>query len=578
MNKKKIGICVAAVLLAAAIGGGIFLIPWQSREPVPVYSAGMLTYTASNTGSGESYGVVAADRVQSVYVSDTQNVTRIYVYQGQQVKKGDLLYTFDTTLSKLTLERKDLSIQQMEMNLKNAQAELKQLNAMKPMVVTTTPGTNTNTQFDKSPSSKGKLNTIYGGLGTSGNPYRFWISQDMPLHEELIWEIIDHSNSNVVYVVFQLTKSDKTNTEYDAQYGVRFEVLELEEEPPATDPTDPSGGETPPESSEPTDPTEGTEEGSGGSSGEFIPRNSREREAGEETVQSARTEAQPESRSQQPVAAAARQTRRVYVMTFFDPEKDVKEESTQIDWNSGYTQAELVTMRKQKSEEIDQLKFNIKMGKAELAIMKKEASDGNVYAEFDGVVVSVLEPGNARKLNQPMLKLTGGGGYYVEGSVSEMALDTIAPGLTVSVNCWENGTIYTGTVTEVGIYPSEGEQFSGAANVTYYPFKVFVDENADLQEGAFVSLTYQTGGSDDQVMYLENAFIRYEGKESYVYVRNGEGLLEKRVIRTGISTDGYATPVYSGLSEEDFLAFPYGRSVREGAGTVEAGIETLYGG
>lgn len=562
MNKKKIWIPIAAVVLIAAIGAGALLIPWQSGEAVAVYPVRMLSYTSSDSGSGESYGVVTADKVQSIYVSDTQNVTRIYVYQGQQVRKGDLLYTFDTTLSELTLERKDLAIQQMEINLKNAQAELKQLNAMKPMVVTTTPGTTTNTQFDKSPSDKSRLNTIYGGLGTSGNPYRFWISQDMPLYEDLIWEIIDHSGSNVVYVVFQLTKNDKTNTAYDAQYGVRFEVVELQEEEPE-DPTDGS------ESTEATDPTEETEEGSGGGSGEFITGNSIQTDPAQD--------AEPEEQAQ-PTAVASARTRRVYVMTFFDPEKDVKEESTQIDWNSGYTQAELVTMREQKSEEIDELKFNIKMSKAELEIMKKETSDGNVYAEFDGVVVSVLEPDNARKLNQPMLKITGGGGYYVEGSVSELALDTIAPGLTVSVNCWESGTIYTGTVTEVGMYPSEEDSITGAANVTYYPFKVFVDENADLQEGAFVSLTYQTGGSGGQVLYLENAFIRTEGKESYVYVRNGEGLLEKRVIQTGTCTDGYATPVYSGLTEDDCVAFPYGRSIREGAETVESGIETLYGG
>ena len=568
MNKNKLWIPIAALVLAAVIVCGVFVFPMKNTEPVPVYPVNMLSYMSSDSSSGESYGVVTADKVQSIYVSDTQNVTRIHVYQGQQVRKGDLLYTFDTTLSELSLERKDLAIQQLEMNLKNAQAELKQLNAMKPMVVTTTPGTTPPAQFNKSPTDRSRLDSIYGGAGTSGNPYRFWISQNTPLYEDLIWGILDYSGSNVVYVVFQLTKNDKTNTEYDAQYGVRFEVVEIEEEPDTpSDPSEPTDNTEP--GSDPTDPTEETEEGSGGSSGQFIPRQA---EPTDPAPQAEQTEQTGQT------AVASRQTRRVYVMTFFDPEKDVKEESTQIDWNSGYTQAELVSMRKQKSTEIEELKFNIKVSKAELEIMKKETSDGNVYADFDGVVVSVLEPDNARKLGQPMLKITGGGGYYVEGSVSEMELDTIAPGLTVSVNCWENGTIYTGTVSEVGVYPADSEGYMGSSNVTYYPFKVFVNESADLQEGAFVSLTYQTGGTGGQVMYLENAFIRTEGKESYVYVRNAGGLLEKRYIQTGICTDGYATPVYAGLSGDEFVAFPYGRDVREGAETVESGIETLYGG
>ena len=578
MNNKKLWIGIAAVLLVIAIVAGALIIPRASSGPVAVYPVSMLSYTSSGSGSGESYGVVTADKVQTIYVSDTQTVTRLYVYQGQKVKKGDLLYTYDTTLSDLTLERKDLAIQQMEINLKTAKEELTKLKAMKPMVVTTsTPSTTTKTEYDKSPSSKDYLDTIYGGSGTASDPYRFWISQDTPLYEELIWDII--GNSSRVYVIFQLTKNDRTNTAFDEEYGVRFEAVELPEE---TEPTDPSESTTPsdPSGTEPTapsetEPTETTapdaDSGSAGSSNEA-------ESSGSEQQPAAQSEEQEPTEERQ-TAVASYQKNRVYAMTFFDPEEDVEEPSTQINWNSGYTQAELTAMKEEKSAEITELTFNIKMSKAELEIMKKEASDGNVYADFDGVVVSVLEPDNARELNQPMMKITGGGGYYVEGAISELELGTVQVGMSVSVNCWETGTIYTGTVTQIGSYPSEDAAgyASSASNVTYYPYKVFIDENADLQEGAFVSLTYELAEGEEQVLYLENAFIRTEGKDSYVYVRNAEGLLEKRYIQVGTCVDGYATPVYSGLTGEDYIAFPYGSDIREGAETAESGLDTLYG-
>lgn len=570
---KKIWIPIVAAVLVIAIALGIFLIPRANGEPVAVYSVGMLSYHSSGSASGESYGVVTADKVQSIYVSDTQTVTRIHVYQGQKVSKGDLLYTYDTTLSDLTLERKDLAIQQMEINLKTAKEELTKLKAMKPMVVTTTtPSTSTKTEYDKSPSSKDYLDSIYGGMGTAANPYRFWISQDTALYEDLIWDII--GDQSQVYVVFQLTKNDRTNTTFSEEYGVKFEVIEVEETEPdeSTDPSEPS---------ETTSPTEPTEDGSGETTapttgtGEADPT-----EEAQPASQGQEAEAQSETAPTEQTAVAAYRTsrNRVYAMTFFDPDEDVEEATTQINWNSGYTSTELASMREEKAAEITTLEFNIKMSKAELAIMKKEASDGNVYAEFDGVVVSVLEPSNAKELNQPMLKITGGGGYYVEGAVSELELDSVQVGLTVSVNCWETGTIYTGTVTQIGNYPSEeSESYSyGTSNVTYYPYKVFVDENADLQEGAFVNLTYETGGDEETVMYLENAFIRTEGKDSYVYVRNEAGLLEKRYIQVGACVDGYATPVYSGLTEGDYIAFPYDKNIREGAETVETAISALY--
>ena len=37
------------------------------------------------------------------------------------------------------------------------------------------------------------------------------------------------------------------------------------------------------------------------------------------------------------------------------------------------------------------------------------------------------------------------------------------------------------------------------------------------------------------------------------------------------------TPVYGGITEEDFLAFPYGSHITEGAPTYEGTDQDLYG-
>lgn len=561
-NKKTIWIALTALVLAAAVGAGAFLTAQRNAQPMPVFPVSMLSYVSDGTVAGESSGVVTADRVQSVYVSETQTVTRLHVYEGQKVKKGDLLYTYDTTLSDLTLERKDLAIQQMEVNLKTAKSELTKLKAMKPMVVTTTNPKPSTGKYDKSPSDRMYLDSVYAGSGTASDPYRFWLSQSNAVHEELIWELLD--GRTIVYVVFQSTKNDKINTEFDEEFGLKLERLVVEV---PTEPTEPSEPTEPGEETEPTDPSEPEQSTDPTEPGDD------EDPAGQPDI--VRMDGTGDAETA-PTVNAQRKTEYTYAMNFFDPKEDVKEPSTQINWNSGYTQAELTTMREEKSAQIAELEFNIKMSKAELAIMKKEASDGNVYAEFDGTVVSVLEPDNARQVGMPMLKITGGGGYYVEGAVSELELDTVREGLEVQVNCWETGTVYSGVVTQVGNYPMEGIQTYGQTNVTYYPYKVFIDENADLQEGAFVTLTYETAG-EEQVLYLENAFIRTEGRDSYVYIRGDEGMLEKRYIETGICTDGYATPVYSGLTEEDWIAFPYDRDLREGMTTEEAQVDALYG-
>lgn len=549
-NKKKIWISAVALVLAAAVGFGVFALSRQNTRVIPVFSVSMLSYMSGGTANRESSGVVTADRVQSVYVSDTQTVTRIHVYEGQKVRKGDVLYSYDTTLSDLTLERKDLAIQQMEINLKTARSELTKLKAMKPMVVTTTNPKPSTSATDKSPTDYMYLNSVYAGSGTASNPYRFWISEKNAVHEELVWELLD--GRNLVYVIFQTTKGDKTNTAFSGEFGLKLERLVA-----PTEPTEP----------EPTEPEESTEPGE-----ETLPSD----EVTEPEAQTEPASVASEGTGDEAPTLNGKNDGYTFAMNFFDPKDEVQLPSTQINWNSGYTQAELTSMREEKSAQIAELEYNIKMSKAELAIMKKEAADGKVVADFDGTVVSVLEPDNARYLDMPMLKITGGGGYYVEGAVSELELDSIREGMSVTVNCWESGAVYSGTVTSVGTYPVEDQYVYGETNVTYYPYKVFIDGEADLQEGAFVTLTYETE-AEEQVLYLENAFIRTEGRDSFVYVRNADGLIEKRYIETGISTDGYATPVYSGLTEGDWIAFPYDRELREGMATEEAQIDDLYG-
>ena len=268
----------------------------------------------------------------------------------------------------------------------------------------------------------------------------------------------------------------------------------------------------------------------------------------------------------------------VYTMSFFTPPTAPKEDNGTVQWNDGYTSAELTAMKNEKQAQIKQLQFDIKMGKAELKIMQKEAADGKVTAEFGGVVSDILEPAQALETGEPLMKVTGGGGYYVEGTVSELALDTIQIGQTVTVNSWDTGAVYTGRVVEIGSYPAENQDYYyGSSNVSYYPYKVFIDESADLQDGYYVSLVIQSEEAAAGTLYLQNAFLRSEGNRTYVFVRNAEGLLEKRYLECGVSTDGYMTPVYAGITEEDYLAFPYGKEIVEGAPTFEGTDQDLYG-
>ena len=105
---------------------------------------------------------------------------------------------------------------------------------------------------------------------------------------------------------------------------------------------------------------------------------------------------------------------------------------------------------------------------------------------------------------------------------------------------------------------------------------MFVGEEASLQTGNYVNVQYSTGEAASGI-YLEKAFLRTEQGRSFVYLRGADGLLEKRFVTTGKTLWGSYVEIKSGLTAEDYIAFPYGKTVKSGAPTAEKDLSSLYG-
>ncbi len=568
---KKIIISLVALVLVAAIGLGVwYYVGHSSSEPVNVYSFNYLGMTEYWGDSQESYGPVTTDRIQTVYLSDTQTVTQILVALGDEVKKGDLLMTFDTTLSDLALERKRLDVEKLKLQLEDAKDQLREINSMRPMVIPT---------FDPD-EGEGDEN-----LGTA-------LEGDYQISQQSKY---DGSTQELALICW--IRNDKTIDaavlESIRQQAEKFQQENAEKEPEVTpgeaEETVPGSEETAPEETQP----ESTEP--------------------ESTEPEAPDPSEPEPTEPEPVdtnrfyvifkvtagnmSLGAAHTwqglivnrdpdTNVYSFQFFDAggmkdhtlaEGEQPEEEPEIDFGSGFTAAQIAEMRAEQEKAIRDLEFNIKMAEAEYKIMQTEVDDGNVYAQIDGTVVSALTEEEARMMQQPILKVSGGGGFYVEGSVSELEKDNLQIGQEVTINDWNTGMVYVGTIASIGDFPSTDSNFYGMGNpnASYYPFQVFVDGSADLKEGWYVSVMYSSA-SAEQGIYLENPFLRTEQGRSYVYVRGEDGKLEKRFVVTGKSLWGSYTEILSGITPEDFLAFPYGKTVKEGAETVESDLSALY--
>ena len=105
--KKVIKIIIAILLTVAILFGsvaGLKIIRKKNAKKVQVYSVQEVEVDPSYFFEDSmSYGEISSDKVQSVFVSESQNVKEVLVQQGQKVKKGDVLLTYDSTLTSLQL-------------------------------------------------------------------------------------------------------------------------------------------------------------------------------------------------------------------------------------------------------------------------------------------------------------------------------------------------------------------------------------------------------------------------------------------------------------------------------------------
>lgn len=574
---RLISLAVTAVILVAALGAGIWYFTLgKPKDPVKVYSFNYLGMTEYWGDNQESYGPVTTDRIQTVYISDTQTVTQVHVEPGTQVKKGDLLLSFDTTLSDLALERKRLDVEKLRLQLLDAEEYLQELKNMRPMrVPTVTPDDESEEQLGTLLTEQSQVSFLPEYDGSSADKALIlWVRSDATITDAMLEEAWSKA------VEFQTANrpEEPEDPEGEGGEGTGAEPV---------DPPDPDSGESGSSSGtegETPPPPEGGEDGGNGDGGEggdegpvdvthfyvVIKVTASNRELGNKSVWQ---------------GLHVYRNGGDYSFQFFSapiPDHMLTEtddtDKPDFDYGSGYTWAQLQQMRADQEKKIADLRLQVRMAEAEYKLKQLEAADGHVYAKFDGTVVSLLTPEEAKATAQPMLKVSGGGGFYVEGFVSELQREQLTLGQEVTVNDWNTGMVYTGTIHSVGDFPSQDGYYNGMGNpnASYYPFTVFVDGSADLQEGRYVSVIYSAGSAQSGI-YLENPFLRTEQGRSYVYVRGEDGLLEKRYVTTGKSLWGSYTEILDGLTAEDFLAFPYGKEVKAGMPTVEGDLSDLYG-
>ena len=203
--------------------------------------------------------------------------------------------------------------------------------------------------------------------------------------------------------------------------------------------------------------------------------------------------------------------------------------------------------------------------------MQKTASDGVIYAEVAGEVKTLGDPNNPLQDGTAFLVVASNDGLYVSGTISELLLGDVTIGTVVTANSWESGMSFEATITEISDYPVTSNSWGeGNPNVSYYAYTAYIEDSTALRNGEYVDLSISTNQSEGSGgIYIDKAYVREENGRYYCMIADENGRLKKQYVVTGKTVYGSAIEVKSGITDEDMIAFPYGKNVVEGAKTVE---------
>lgn len=566
MSKKlKKGIIAAACVVGVcgAVWGGLTIARNAQRGDVNVYAVNECAMTDYWGDTSNTSGMVTTDKLQKIYISQSQTVKKVWVKEGDSVKKGTVLVSYDSTLTQATVERAKIDYDRQTENLEVMKNELELLKKAKNKETLQKECDdleaklkNLKAAYDKdekhpynadAPVTEGKITqaepttiTVKGADGkeqTATVYYYSWLSPST-IDEAKLGEIL--SNLGVTpagdvltavdtYVVLVQRHGDKVGGYVESTWGMvimdRYTADNNEVDPP-------------------TQASKSVSFRLLNNLPDFVD-----------------TERKYDSKEIQ------------------DTERKLAIAQELLD--ASMTQLDLNKAILEKAQAVKEQEVNLKVAKLKLDKKLAELGDGNVYAEFDGTVKAVRDPDEAYNNSEAVVELSGGGGYYVTGTLSEMDLGSVQVGDTVSISSWMTGAACEGTIVSIDDYPtSNGNNWGdGNSNVSYYPFKVFVTEDANLQPNDYVDIQYQKDTSAEESgssLYLQSMFIRTDNGKSYVMARGEDGRLEQRWVQTGRDLWGSYTQIRGGLTIDDYVAFPYGRDVVEGAHTQEATTDQLY--
>ena len=251
------------------------------------------------------------------------------------------------------------------------------------------------------------------------------------------------------------------------------------------------------------------------------------------------------------------------------------EQKPSQDISSGYTEIELAKAIRDKKQELKTLDLDLRKAKLSLSENKALLNDGIVRAKRSGIVRNIKDLSNPIQDGSAFLEVATGQGTYIKGSISELMLNQIKVGDTISAYCWTSGETFDAKIQSIDTVPSSNSNYNGSGNpnVSYYGFEAYAKDASKIQVGEYLGLTFNLASDTTSSIWLSKAYVKQEGNKYYV-LKDVHGKLKKQYVTVGKIVWGDTMEIKDGLSDTDYIAFAYSKNAKEGVKTQKSSEAT----
>lgn len=231
-----------------------------------------------------------------------------------------------------------------------------------------------------------------------------------------------------------------------------------------------------------------------------------------------------------------------------------------------------------KQLQIKENQINIQKTQNTIEQYQDQINHSTVTATIAGVVKTINESGTDAYGNQAaFMSIEQTGAYRVKGKLDEQSVGIITQGQQVLIRSRVDETkIWQGTVSSIETSPdsnsnSNSMNYYGGSqeSSSKYPFFISLESSDGLMLGQHVYIEPDFGQVvHTQGVWVDSSYICYDDTGNAYVWASVKNKLKKISVETGeVNEETYQTEITSGITKEDYIAWPED-SFKEGMATT----------